>query len=1722
MTLAMKVDRSARLASPIVYLCACATVSVFGPGALRATAGVTVLHSGPGGLDLEVTAPLAVEHVTLGGRRYARLRVDDWPTAEVPDRPAVPYLVVPFVVPPTGTARAMVAAQEDTSASVGPVCPAERDRAISPDGAEEVLPAADDDLPAEPVAVEIVGIARDVRMARLIVQPVRVNGGIVTWAKRLQVAIRFTSPATTEATRAKPAAAELASVASYHPAALAANAEEIPSFRIPRQVIPPSARPAAIPMRPRLRLYITEEGIYRITGADLKKWGEDARLDFSTVDPRTLRLELRGQEVPIWVDGEDHPFVDDATAIEFYARGSIERFRSIAPDLYNDPYVESAVYWLSWGERPGARLCEEDVSIRNVPGASTAYSYHHTVHAEKDIELNRLGDVLDPLADRKFWRTVRNSQQETFNVYVEAPVRLAPQMGPTLEVMARGKTHIRHQVEFYLQGRRLGTVGADREIMNQALIDFVKTLDPQTLQLAEGTNTVAVITGDPNDPDLSRNDEVLLNWIELTYDREYRTNTDCILFRPPSNATSNVINFTVQGFTTSGNLTVYKLGVSRLRNFEVEETPPGLRAADSGPYQIRFQDSLVDADTRYIAVTESKKLKPTRVEVAMPWRVSLRDPSCQAEYLMITHSALTDTARRLAEYRRSAAGGGHEVLMVDVRQVYDEFDYGYASSKAIYEFLHYAFDTWRTPPSYVLLVGDGVGAGEYTDHWLASNTPVIPAYEEPVKGWGITDTDYGYSLQAGDDLLPDVAVGRIPAADIASLRAAIDKIIQFEQTPDVSSPWRQSVTLISGRDTDFIVQCEQLAQDVPRQYSLTKVFATIEGFLPSSFLDVFVGSRDAAMAQIERGSLWVTYLGHGGSNVWADEQLLTSADPPKLLNIGRAGIFLSMTCFTGSFESVGSKSLAEKMLFAPGGAIGWFGSSGLGWVRNDFLLAQSILRAGFHPTKAGQTLGSIINAGKTDYLLRYGGAFSVRGSLPHTLAFTFNLVGDPGVVVSPPPTGLTLDTATRTPVTGQQLTITGTLPATVSGTANVFLYDDRDYQLAALPNIPVSGRTFTTDFSVPSSMWGSGLTLKGYVATSGAPQKDWMGASRLAVATTLIDSVQVIGPSRDSLYVAATVIDADGVDSVICIARLNSWENSDSIPMERYGASYHYRTVRPLDLSTISRDSPDREVAVDIRVVDSAGHDTLYTGTRIYPNHRAILQLSIAGLEGTSRPELALTLSNTGDTPTDSLDVSVWLDGPTPILLATRRTAPLSPQFRPTGSADDQVLDLKPTRAGTLASVGAAFVEPQVRLRVPLPDSLVRGAVPEPVLAVSAASIDGRTVSSLSRFSVPTNWGVYTPRLAAPMALSTPSGQIRMEIAPGTLSDSAVVSIEEADLPAQQGQPDITVLGGKACRMTWHAAVHALGSGVALTLRLDRSNPDICQALAANRLRVAYWSDVTTQWEALAAQGQILAADSSSVRVNVSRDGAYALVSVDDAVPPQIEVTVGGQQFHDGAFVDTNARFLVLVEDRNGVSTASDGVRVWIDNVPLPDSIVAQPAGRTTGTSLPVTIRPPELMPREAPYEFRVVARDAAGNEAERTVHFRVAQREQKLLTFHGNFANPFGKEGTVIAFELSTQVEEVSLRIYDVSGRLVLKASNFDLSQLHPEDSPSDHRSADGDLADSRGLPLIATSYHELTWSGKNPRDELVANGVYFGVLRVRGEQKQAEEHIFTMVKAE
>ena len=156
--------------------------------------------------------------------------------------------------------------------------------------------------------------------------------------------------------------------------------------------------------------------------------------------------------------------------------------------------------------------------------------------------------------------------------------------------------------------------------------------------------------------------------------------------------------------------------------------------------------------------------------------LSLHDAANQADWILIAPEALLPAAEPLVLHRQAQ---GLSAQAVSLESVYDDFGFGEASPDAVREFLAYAYHHWTAPaPRYVLLLGDA----SYDPKGFFSGTSRKDLLPSPLTKSSFlwTASDPLYASTNGDDLLPDLALGRLTAGSLAEAQAAVEKILAFE------------------------------------------------------------------------------------------------------------------------------------------------------------------------------------------------------------------------------------------------------------------------------------------------------------------------------------------------------------------------------------------------------------------------------------------------------------------------------------------------------------------------------------------------------------------------------------------------------------------------------------------------------------------------------------------------------------------------------------------------------------------------------------------------------------------------------------------------------------------------------------------------------------------------------------------------------------------------------
>lgn len=156
--------------------------------------------------------------------------------------------------------------------------------------------------------------------------------------------------------------------------------------------------------------------------------------------------------------------------------------------------------------------------------------------------------------------------------------------------------------------------------------------------------------------------------------------------------------------------------------------------------------------------------------------------------------------------------------------------------------------TGPNPPVFVLFVGD-----EYS-------TPIMLTYD-PTHPGDYAD-DLFFSTLAGDDLLPEFFLGRLPAENVDEVTVMINKIMEYELNPNVNDAgmWSRSIMAASSLEPTQIDTKEQTRERLETYCGHTDVL--------TYYYDWDDAKIQALMADIDLGISVINYRGEGWRKGW--------------------------------------------------------------------------------------------------------------------------------------------------------------------------------------------------------------------------------------------------------------------------------------------------------------------------------------------------------------------------------------------------------------------------------------------------------------------------------------------------------------------------------------------------------------------------------------------------------------------------------------------------------------------------------------------------------------------------------------------------------------------------------------------------------------------------------------------------------------------------------------
>lgn len=313
----------------------------------------------------------------------------------------------------------------------------------------------------------------------------------------------------------------------------------------------------------------------------------------------------------------------------------------------------------------------------------------------------------------------------------------------------------------------------------------------------------------------------------------------------------------------------------------------------------------------------------------------------------------------LAEWIAYRTNQHHDILVVDSpdsasqlrAKVREEFSQSH---------LHYVVLIGKVPTKYFANGKDPE----------CSCTPTTYVRGQVNTRWGsdpLIASDIPFSDIDGDGL-PDLSIGRIPAATRSQLASTLRKFIDYEQQSE-DGDWTRKLKITSGNGgfgpvTDALIEAaarQIISQLVPSNYVTEHICASAtiagDGGVTTSF-------AARAQEQLSAGSFAWVYLGHGRVTELdrvptskGSESILSTADMTKLHCGRHSPLAVLVACYTGAMDA-SRRCLAEELLLSEEGPVAVIAASRVTMPYGNTVLGCELLRACFRdrPEHLGDTL----------------------------------------------------------------------------------------------------------------------------------------------------------------------------------------------------------------------------------------------------------------------------------------------------------------------------------------------------------------------------------------------------------------------------------------------------------------------------------------------------------------------------------------------------------------------------------------------------------------------------------------------------------------------------------------------------------------------------------------------------------------------------------------------
>jgi hypothetical protein len=361
---------------------------------------------------------------------------------------------------------------------------------------------------------------------------------------------------------------------------------------------------------------------------------------------------------------------------------------------------------------------------------------------------------------------------------------------------------------------------------------------------------------------------------------------------------------------------------------------------------------------RYTSSSFEELFKTAFVNYGFYEKDILDNPRNQETFLIIVYDSFYSNIQPLADWKGSK---GFDVTVTTTSDIP-----GGPTKENIKAYIVEAYNTWPTPPTYILLVGD---------------TGQVPTWTGTETG---TCTDLYYVTIDTGNYFADIIISRFPAATAEQVTTMVDKTIYYESGSFQSYEWLKKAVFMASEDNyqvsegthNYVIDTYLL----PNGYTCDKLYS-----------HTYSATTAQVSAAINDGRSLAIYSGHGSTTSWADGPPFSQSNVNTLTNNGFYPFVCSHACLTNQFTV--SECFGETWLRAQNkGSFAFWGATTNSYWDEDDVLEKSMFKSWWEDNI--EDIGGMTNMALFYLYQHYGG-----GGLTKYYFEEYNVLGDSSVKI---------------------------------------------------------------------------------------------------------------------------------------------------------------------------------------------------------------------------------------------------------------------------------------------------------------------------------------------------------------------------------------------------------------------------------------------------------------------------------------------------------------------------------------------------------------------------------------------------------------------------------------------------------------------------------------------------------------------------------------------------